>query len=170
MGDPKKSRKKYETPSHPWQKTRIEEESALQRKYGLKNKREIWKAKALLRKFRKRARELVGRVDEEGLKEREKLIEKLYEMGILQSKEATLDDILSLTVEDILERRLQTIVYKKGLARTIRQARQFIVHGHVRIAGRRVTVPSYLVYRGEEDLITCDLNIEEMQSSQGGGK
>ncbi len=164
MGDPKKSRKKYETPSHPWQRARIEEESELQRKYGLKNKREIWKARALLRKFRKRARELVGRVDEKGFKEKEELVKKLYEMGILQSEDATIDDILSLTAEDILERRLQTIVYKKGLARTIRQARQFIVHGHVRIGDRRVNVPSYLVYRDEEGLITCDI---EMQSKQG---
>jgi small subunit ribosomal protein S4 len=74
-------------------------------------------------------------------------------MGILTKENATLDDILGLTEESYLERRLQTIVYRKGLARTIYQARQLIVHGHIAINGKRVTSPGYIVMKGEEDLI-----------------
>ncbi|MEM4138083.1 MAG: 30S ribosomal protein S4, partial [Sulfolobaceae archaeon] len=81
------------------------------------------------------------------------LISKLYRIGLLNSENATLDEILGLTEENLLERRLQTIVYKKGLARTIWQARQLIVHGHIAISGRRVTSPGYIVSREEEDLI-----------------
>ena len=87
-------------------------------------------------------------------------MDKLYRLGLLD-KDATLDDVLSLTVQDILERRLQTVVWRKGLARTIKQARQFIVHGHVYVNGRRVTVPSYWVKRGEERHVTLDERMEE---------
>jgi len=45
MGKPKFSRKKYETPSHPWQEDRIKAENELVKKYGLKNKKEVWKAR-----------------------------------------------------------------------------------------------------------------------------
>lgn len=62
MGKPKFSRKKYDTPSHPWQEQRIHSENELVRKYGLKNKREIWKAETALRKYRGQARELLAKV------------------------------------------------------------------------------------------------------------
>ena len=143
-------KKKYETPKKPWDKARIEEEKKLMKKYGLRRKREIWRAEAILRKYRRMARDLNATKNEEKTKQ---LIEKLYKLGILKSKDATLDDVLGLTVEDILERRLQTIVYRKGFANTPKQARQFIVHGHVFIKGRRVVFPSYLVPRDEEDKI-----------------
>mgnify|MGYP000312403668 CR=1 FL=1 len=81
------------------------------------------------------------------------LIERLYHMGLLPTTETTLDSILSLTVRDVLERRLQTIVYKKGLASSIYHARQLIVHGHIAINGRRVRSPGYLVSIDEEDKI-----------------
>jgi len=143
-------KRKYETPKRPWDKERIEEEKKLMEKYGLRRKREIWRAEAILRKYRRMARDLNAKKDEEKAKQ---LVEKLYRMGILKSKDSTLDDVLSLTVEDILERRLQTIVYRKGFANTPKQARQFIVHGHVFINGRRVPFPSYLVPINEEDKI-----------------
>ena len=71
----------------------------------------------------------------------------------LENENATLDEILGLGVESILERRLQTIVYRKGLAKTIHQARQLIAHGHIAISGQKVRSPGYLVHRDEEDLI-----------------
>jgi small subunit ribosomal protein S4 len=146
----KRQKKKYERPKKPWDKARIEEEKKLLEKYGLRRKREIWRAESILRNYRRIARELAARRD----KEREKiLIDKLFKMGILKKKEATLDDVLALTVEDILERRLQTIVHKKGLAKTLKQARQFIVHGHIAVDGRRVRWPSMLVPVSEEDKI-----------------
>ena len=143
-------KRKYETPKRPWDKTRIEEEKKLLQKFGLRRKREIWRAEAILRKYRRMARELNARKDEKKIRQ---LIEKLYKMGILKTKNASLDDVLGLTIEDILERRLQTIVYRKRLANTPKQARQFIVHGHVFINGRKVTFPSYLVPIDEEDKI-----------------
>jgi len=150
----KRFRKKYKRPRKPWDKALLEEERKIMIEFGLRRKRELWRAKEELRKYRRMARELNARRD----KEKEKiLIQKLYRLGLLQSPNATLDDVLGLTVRDMLNRRLQTIVYKKGLANTIKQARQFIVHGHVRINGRKIVYPSYLVSREEEDKITCDI-------------
>ncbi|HEC72681.1 MAG TPA: 30S ribosomal protein S4, partial [Thermoplasmatales archaeon] len=149
MGDPKFARKKYETPSHPWDKDRIEAENALIKKYGLKNKREIWRAQTMLRKFRAQARSLLGKVtssDPQVKRETEQLLGRLHRLGILPEN-ATLDDVLALDVESILKRRLQTIVYLKGLASTPFQARQFIVHGHICIDNRRVTAPGYMVLK-----------------------
>lgn len=152
MGDPRKPRKKWEGPKHPWIKERLVKELELVGRYGLKNKKELWKAATLARKLRHQARSLLA-LPESVRAERERaLLEKLYRMGLVD-KNATLDDVLGLTAEHVLERRLQTIVYKKGLAKTIMHARQLIVHGHIAINGRRVTSPGYLVSREEEDLI-----------------
>ncbi len=152
MGDPRRIRKKYHTPSHPWQADRIQEEKELLKEYGLKNKREIWKALAILRGIRGQARELLGKRGEQAAWQEKQLMARLRRLNLLKEG-ATLDDVLSLTVRDILNRRLQTLVYKKGLAATMKQARQFIVHGHITVAGRKVTAPSYLVRADEEDAI-----------------
>ncbi len=153
MGDPKKPRKKWGRPGHPWIKQRLIEEMELVGTYGLRNKRELWRAQTLLRRIRERARSLLSLPpDVRAVKERE-LIKKLCRMGILESGNVTLDEVLGLNVSAILERRLQTIVYRKGLAKTIHQARQLIVHGHIAIGGRRVRSPGYLVSRDEEELI-----------------
>lgn len=156
MGDPKFSRKKYDTPTHPWQADRIQEENSLIKKYGLKNKREIWKAESLLRKFRQQARLLYPKLrggDKQAQKETNELINRLIRLGVLQEN-ANLDDVLALNVESILSRRLQTVIYKKGLASTLNQARQLIIHGHTAVGERKVTVPSYLVRKSEESFIT----------------
>jgi len=153
MGDPKKSRKKWERPGHPWIKERLAKEMEIVGEYGLRNKRELWIAQTILRDIRRRAKALLSQPpDVRNVKERE-LIRKLYSMGILSNENATLDEVLGLSVESILERRLQTIVYRRGLAKTIHHARQLIVHGHIAIAGRRVTSPGYLVSRSEEGLV-----------------
>jgi len=150
----KRFRKKYKRPRKPWDKALLEEERKIMIEFGLRRKKELWRAKEELRKYRKMARDLNAIRD----KEKEKiLIQKLYKLGLIPSSNATLDDVLSLTVKDLLNRRLQTIVYKKGLANTIKQARQFIVHGHVKVNGRRIIYPSYLVSREEEDKIICDI-------------
>lgn len=153
MGDPKKPRKKWERPGHPWIKERLLEEMELIGKYGLRNKRELWRAQTYLRRIRDRAKALLSLAPEVRAEREVELVGRLYRLGLLESKEGTVDEILGLTVDDILERRLQTIVYKKGLARSIYEARQMIVHGHIAIGGRRVTSPGYLVLRDEEDLI-----------------
>ena len=153
MGDPKKSRRKWVSPGHPWVKERLQRELELIGKYGLRNKREIWIAEAVVREFRMRARSLLALPEPERSQAAKSLIDRLYRLGLV-NKDAVLDDVLGLTVENVLERRLQTIVFRKGLAKTIHQARQLIVHGHIAINGRRVTSPGYLVPRDEEDKIS----------------
>ncbi|MCD6434095.1 MAG: 30S ribosomal protein S4 [Candidatus Diapherotrites archaeon] len=152
MGDPKKTRKKYNKPKKRWDKARIEREKKLMQEYGLKNKKELYRFESMLRNKRATARRLLALSAEERLKREKELIQSLYRIGILPQN-ATLDDVLSLSLESFLERRLQTIVLRKGLARTIKQARQFIVHGHIALNGRKITAPSYIVKRGEEDKI-----------------
>ena len=159
MGDPKFSRRKYERPSHPWEGERIKGENELLKKYGLKNKKELWRAQFVLRRFRQRARQLQALVrygDKQAGKEKDELIGRLGRLGLLPTEGATLDDVLGLDVEAVLSRRLQTLAFVKGLAFTPHQARQFITHGHVAIGTRRVTVPGYLVTRLEETGIAYD--------------
>jgi len=143
----RKIKKKLKKPFRPWDKDRIEEENKLKRRYGLRRKREIWKAESILRNYRRRVRNISAQNDKEGEKI---LLEKLFKMGIIDSKKVELDEVLDLEVEAILRRRLQTIVFEKGLANTHMHARQLIVHGHIAVDDRRTTFPSYLVPRDLE--------------------
>ncbi|MCW4046892.1 MAG: 30S ribosomal protein S4 [Candidatus Bathyarchaeota archaeon] len=152
MGDPKKQRKKYETPRFRWRKDILQEELRLLGQYGLRNKHELWRHKTTLSKTRGIARSLIGKAPEERAKMENELLTKLKKLGILQET-AVLDNVLDLSIEDLLERRLQTIVFRKGLARTIYQSRQLITHGHVTIGNRRVTIPGYMVSKEEENQI-----------------
>jgi small subunit ribosomal protein S4 len=152
MGDPRRLRKKYLTPSHPYEKDRIEEENKLIKDYGLKNKREIWKAESMVRKFRAQARKIQAEPEETAKAKKAELLAKLVSLKLV-GEEAHLDDVLGLTVINLLDRRLQTLVFKKGLARTPKQARQFIVHGLIKIGERKVSVPGYLVKGTEEEVV-----------------
>ncbi|MBE6502516.1 MAG: 30S ribosomal protein S4, partial [Methanobrevibacter thaueri] len=136
MGQPRKSRKKYNTPPHPWNAERIKNENKLMTKYGLKNKKEIWKADTLVRRYSREARYLLGFGTDQMVREKTQLLGHLARTGVLPEG-AALEDILDLNVEDILRRRLQTIVYKKGLARTPKEARMFVVHGHIALNGKK---------------------------------
>ena len=144
-----RQKKSYKTPSHAWDKQRIERERDVLKNYGLKKKEEIWKAETFLRKFRRLARKLAATKD----KKTEKIIiEKLTKLGVLEEN-ATIDDVLGLTLDKILQRRLQTVLVNKGLVTTSKQARQYIVHGHVIINGRKIMYPSYIVPKDEETKI-----------------
>ena len=149
MGDPRKHRRKFIKPSHPWQKQRLEEEASYIKSYGLKNKKEVWKAKATLKHYAELAKKLVRQSDQESIKESEQLVSNLYKRGLL-SESGTINDILSLSEKDIFERRLQTIVVQKGFARSLKQARQFITHGHITVNNKSMRVPSYMVRIDEE--------------------
>lgn len=154
MGYPGKNFKQYSSPKRRFEKSRIEEERVLAITYGLRNKREIWRALEVLRKHRSGAREVVAMTSSMGetprtVTRRNELVNSLQRYGII-GEGAEMDDILSLKVEDILERRLQTIVFRKGLARSPKQARQFITHGHIAVNGVRVSVPGYMVTTIEE--------------------
>ncbi|MEM0381848.1 MAG: 30S ribosomal protein S4 [Nitrososphaerota archaeon] len=152
MGDPKRPRKKYETPKNPWQEDRLGEELRLVGEYGLRNKRELWRAASILRKYRNIARSLFVLTGEERRVKEKALIDKLYVMGLVSS-DADANYVLQLSVRDILERRLQTMIYRLGLAKTLHHARQLIVHGKVAVGERVVSSPSYLVTREEENKI-----------------
>lgn len=159
MGHPKFARPKYDTPTHPWKKGRIEEEHALKEQFGLKKvggMKEIWKAKSKLRRWRQNAMKLIGRVDTtEGHFSREKddLVASLYRRGLLGDG-ASLDDILQISVEHVLSRRLQSQVYYRGLAASMRQARQLVVHGHIALGDQKMTVPGYIITRDDESMLT----------------
>jgi len=138
----KRQKKQYQKPKHPWQATRITEEATLVKNYGLKNKKEVWKASSKLRNWRAQARKLVGLSKSQRGAAEKQLFDKLLKLGLL-NKQSDLDDILGLNIEQILDARLQTQVYKQGLASTVKQARQFIVHGKVLVNGDVMTAPSY---------------------------
>ncbi|MEW6295432.1 MAG: 30S ribosomal protein S4 [Candidatus Diapherotrites archaeon] len=152
MGDPKRIRKKYFMPKKPWDSAAIEKEGKIVELYGLKNKKEIRKAETFLRKKRQTARKLLTLKLEERIKKEKELIESLKRIGMLKEG-AILDDVLVLNTKELFERRLQTLVWRKGLANTAKQARQFITHGHISINGKKVTVPSYIVTPKEEGSI-----------------
>ncbi len=151
MGDPRRLRKKLMGPRHPFSKTRIEEEMKYIGSFGLRNKKEIWKAQTILRNFRARARASLALPEHQREEERLILVKKLYHMGIMPNEDGLIDEVLSLTTEQFLKRRLQSIVHELGLAKSPWQARQMITHGHIAIRGRKVTSPSYHVTRGEEE-------------------
>ena len=154
MGDPKFPSKHYDTPSHPWQKVRIEEESGLIHQYGLKNKREIWRANTKVREMRRQARKLTANSsDDQAQKEKNLLLAKLNRLGMLEQNSG-LEDVLRMTPENVLDRRLQTQVYLQGLSSTVKQARQLIVHGHISIDGAVVRVPGILVTKLQEKNIS----------------
>ena len=150
--------KRYETPNHPFQGERIAQEGDLLGRYGLRNKEELWRAQSELRNYRREARRLIGEAQGD-LTAAEaaggEFLARLRRYGIL-SEGDDISRVLGLDVTDILERRLQTVVYRTGLASTPKQARQFIVHGHVTVDGARVTRPSKMVEVAEEDGIAFD--------------
>lgn len=149
MGDPKKSRKKYSKPVHPWQKERIDYEKKIIQEYGLKNKKEIWKTKANLGHYTKRVKSIISKTGDESNEETNVLLTKLQLLGLVKDN-AKLDDVLSLSVKEFLERRLQTLVFRKGLVKSIKQARQVITHEHICINGKKISSPSYIVSSAEE--------------------
>jgi small subunit ribosomal protein S4 len=152
LGDPKKARKQYSRPRSPWRADQLAQELYLLGNFGLRNKRELWKAETSLSSMRKQARMLLAATEEVRMKEEKKLLDSLRRKGLI-AEGATLDDILSLTVEDVLARRLQTMIFKNGMAISPLHARQLIVHGHVMLGDRTITVPGYGVRRQEENSI-----------------
>jgi len=162
MGDPKRHRKKFSKPSHPWQKDRIDAEKELLKDYGLRRKYEIWKMDSLLRKFLNRAKTLIAEKSLQAELEKKQLLERLCSLGLLK-KDSKIEDVLNLTLKDVMERRLQTMIYRKQMARTMLQSRQLITHEHIAIGQRKITAPSYLVSVNEEPQIKLVHNINLAQ-------
>ncbi len=154
MGDPKQLRKKYNTPRHPWVRANIESERVVLKDYGLVKKKEIHIANSFIKKYRDIAKRLIAtRTLPQAQKEKEQILGKLQELGLLPAG-AELEQILGLELKDVLSRRLQSVVYRKGLARSMNQARQFITHRHLMIGDQEISSPSYLVSVIEEGAVT----------------
>lgn len=139
--------KKYSRPRKAYDKTRIEEENKLKERYGLKSKREIWKADSAIDEIRNRAKRLITASE----KEQDNFITKLKSLGFNVSRIA---DILALEKEDYLKRRLQSVVIERGFAKTGRGARQLVTHKHIAIDGKIINIPSYIVPVEEEEKIS----------------
>jgi len=159
-----RKKNKYSRPQKPFEAQRIKEENELVKRFGLKNKREIWKTIAKVNYYRVRAKALANRPQEE----QSVLFRKLQALGL---KIETIAQVLDLKVEDLLKRRLSTVMVQKKLANTPKQARQMIVHKRVKINGKTVSSPSYLVPVSEENNIKVKVREikpkkEEQQSSE----
>jgi small subunit ribosomal protein S4 len=153
MGDPRKFRSKFAGPIHPWQRARLDEERALKSEFGVASKSELWKVSSKVKSFARDAKRLIALRTPQAELETKQLLARVSRLGLLPEN-SKLDDVLALTVKDLLTRRLQTFVMKKGLARTPLQSRQFIVHGHVMVGPKKVCSPGYLVSVSEESLIS----------------
>jgi small subunit ribosomal protein S4 len=150
LGDPKKQRKKYATPRHPWRRDQLDVELRLVGEYGLRNKRELWRYKTMLSEMRGIARSLLAKSGAEREKSERDFLTRLRRMG-LAGESTSVDDTLDLDIRDLLERRLQTVVFRGGLAGSPSQARQLISHGHISVGDSVVSVPGYLVAKADDE-------------------
>lgn len=143
---------------------RIQEEAQLKKEYGYKNKKELWKVNSILRNFRGQARRLIPLTSDQANLEKKQLMTRLISLGLVK-EDARIEDVLGLTITNLMERRLQSIVLRKKLANTIKQARQFITHGHISIGDKKVTSPSMIVKIGDEPLVSFSGNSELINES-----
>ncbi|OMJ26771.1 40S ribosomal protein S9 [Smittium culicis] len=139
--------KTNKVPRRPFEKERLDQELRLCGEYGLKNKSEIWRVSYTLSNIRRAARELLklDAKDPRRLFEGNALIRRLIRIGVLDETKSKLDYVLSLRIEDFLERRLQTQIFKLGLAKSIHHARVLIRQRHISVGKQLVTVPSFIV-------------------------
>lgn len=162
MGHPRKHRAKWSRPHKPFDKERLEREAPVLKQFGLRRKHELWRAEGIVRDFRRRARELQAVPNQ---KVQDELISRLRRIGFSVS---TLDDILGLKTDDILNRRLQTVLVKRGLVKTHKQARQLIVHRHVIMGDQVVHWPSALVPADLEDKVDIVQKVKSKMIVTGG--
>jgi len=152
VGDPRKSKKNYNRPRSIWTSDQISSELYVVGSYGLRNKRELWKAQTEIARIRNQARALLSLSIDVRHEKETQLLNYLSRLGLVSSS-SSLDDVLNLKIEDILERRLQTIIMKKSNLKSPYQARQLVVHGHVSLGNRKINLPGYLVKKEEETQI-----------------
>ncbi len=147
MGDIRRKHNLYSRPKKMFEVSRIENDNKIQKQYGLKSKTEIWKATAKVSAFRTRAKKLISNNGQES----KEFFNRLQNIGL---DVKVTSDVLALTPEAVLERRLQTFVFKKGFAKTILEARQLITHKNVIVNGRIVNIPSFNVSKNLENKIS----------------
>lgn len=158
MGDPRKAKKTFRRPRMIWTTDQLNAELYIMGSYGLRNKRELWKAETEVARIRNQARALLALSTELRAEKEKRLLNFLSRLGLAREG-ATLDDILNLKIEDLLERRLQTVVMKKTGATSPYQARQIVSHGHVSIGNRKVNIPGYIVKAEEEHQIMVHIEV-----------
>ena len=156
----KRKHKRYSKPKRPFDKERIEEEGKIKKEFGLKNKKEIWKAEANIKSIREKAKSLISA--EAG--KQKALFDRLKKIGLEVNSIA---DVLSLDKEDYLKRRLQTILVKKKFAPTIKSSRQLIVHKKVMINRNIIDSPSYIIPVGLEDKISLKKKTKKRPAEKG---
>ena len=149
MGDPKYPRKVWRKPKRPLNYELKMDELQTLGTFGLRTKRELWKAHTELSRVRQQARSLLALTQEARAEKEPILLKSLSRIGLV-SENASLDDVLNLKPTDLLARRLQTIVSNKLGFKTPYQARQAVIHGHIMIGDRKVDIPSYTVTVAEE--------------------
>ncbi len=149
MGDPRRFRKQYTPPRHPWIRSAIEQGKELRKEFGFRGRKDILIASSYLKKYKDLAKKLIATKTTQSEKVTQQIMTKLQSIGLLQAG-AQLEDILSLQLKDVLNRRLQSIVYHKGLARSMKQARQFITHRHVMLGDKEITSPGFIVSLEQE--------------------
>ncbi len=164
MGDPRRQKKKYVTTKKPFDTDRFEQELQLIGAYGLRNKRELWRHRTELSRYRRTARNLLALPATERKLMESELINKLVRLGILTT-EPNLDSVLDLTLDNVLERRLQTIVFRKGLACSMYHARQLVTHGHISLDDARVDTPSRAMTVEEEQRLEYSRSSPLLDSS-----
>ena len=160
-------RKTSKTPRRPFEKERLDSELKMVGQFGLRGKRELWRVQLKLSQMRKAARTLLT-LDEDDPRrmfEGEALLRRMMRYGVLDESKRELDYVLALTPSDFLERRLQTLVFKLGLAKSIHHARVLIRQRHIRVGKQIVNVPSFLVRTDSQKHIDFSLS-----SPFGGGR
>ncbi|KAL6566475.1 40S ribosomal protein S9-2 [Orobanche gracilis] len=159
--------KTFKKPRRPYEKERLDAELRLVGEYGLRCKRELWRVQYALSRIRNNARELLtlDEKDPRRIFEGEALLRRMHRYGLLDEKENKLDYVLAVNVEKFLERRLQTLVFKAGLAKSIHHARVLIRQRHIRVSRQVVNVPSFMVRVDSQSLINFSLT-----SPFGGGR
>lgn len=157
MGDPRRIRKNYANPRMQWNEANLAYEKEIKRDYKPKNKKEIWKMTAFLQNIKDQAKSINSMLGtarrSQALVEQDQLIARVKRFGLIKKEDITLGDLLGLELRDVMERRLQTLVVRKKLARTMSQSRQFITHGHILVAGKKLTSPSYMVPLSDDETI-----------------
>merc|ERR1712028_108015 len=175
MGN-QKAKKRYQlrnfsktskTPRRAYDKERLDSELKMIGTYGLKNKKEIWRVRLILSKVRAVARNLLtmDEKDPRRIFEGQALMRRMIRYGILDEDKQRLDYVLSLNIENFMERRLQTLVFKRNLAKSIHHARVLIRQRHIRVGRQIVNVPSFMVRVESQPHIEYALN-----SPFGGGR
>ena len=110
------------------------------------------------------------KISEYGLQLREKqklkktygLLEKQFRNYVMQAQKRKGNT--EETLIQLLETRLDNIIYRLGFANSRNQARQFVSHGHVLINGKKVSIPSYMVRKDET--ITFDPKVMKQQAGK----